>query len=44
MNKEEIQILPYLRGIKVEDQKKGGKPEGNKTRTPVGKTPKSTDT
>jgi len=42
--KEKFQILSYLDPIKVEDQKKGGKPEGNKTGTPTSKTPKGTDT
>ena len=41
--KDRFGILSYLKGIKIEDQKKGGKPEGNKTGTPVGKTPESSD-
>ncbi len=43
--KEKFQILSYLDPIEIKDQKKGGKhPGSDKTRTPVGKTPKSTDT
>jgi len=43
--KDRFGVLSYLDMIKVEDQKKGGKkPGGNKTGTPVGKTPKGSDT
>ena len=37
-------VLSHLDLIRIEDQKKGGKPEGNKTGTPVGKTPEGSDT
>ena len=42
--KDRFGILSYLDLIKIEDQKKGGKPEGNQTGTPVGETPEGSNT